>query len=329
MVFLRRLAFALSCFFGVISALYAPACAAPVNWPERPVRILIPFAPGGAADTLARILSDQFASEAKGQPLVVENRPGAGGTLAAAETSRSAPDGYTLLMGDIGANAVAGALFPKLPYDVAKSFEPVIHLANLPMVMIANNNTGDGTLEGFLKLARSKPGGLNYASAGPGGASHLMMELFNDLGGTRIVHVPYRGGAPVLQSVMVGDTHAAFSTVSTSKPFIESKSVRAIAVGGARPIPALPGVPPVAHLVPGFEAYTWHGIHAPAGTSPELVREINRVFNALLGRPEVLKRLEQQTAEPIGGPPEAYSKFVHGEIGKWAKVVATSGIKVD
>lgn len=324
---LLRLAFAASAMLG--PAAVTSAGAEPSKWPDRPVRILIPFAPGGAADTLARILSDHFAKEARGQPLIVENRPGAGGTLAAAETARSAPDGYTLLMGDIGANAVAGALFSKLSYDVGKSFEPVIHLANLPMVMILNNAVGDGTLKTFLELARSRPGSFNYASAGPGGASHLMMELFNDLGGTRIVHVPYRGGAPVLQSVMVGDTHAAFSTISTSKPFIDANSVRAVAVGGSAPVSALPGVPPVAELVPGFEAYTWHGLHVPAGTPKEVVGEINRIFNALLKKPEVAERLVQQTAEPVGGTPEAYSRFVGAEIDKWARVVATSGIKMN
>lgn len=326
MLKLRRLGLALAVLLGAATPAWA---ADPPKWPLRPVRILIPFAPGGAADTLARILSEYFPSEAGGQPLIVESRPGAGGTLAAADAARSAPDGHTLLMGDIGANAVAGALFSKLSYDVRTSFEPVIHLANLPMVMIVSNRAGNGTLAGFLDLARSKPGDLNYASAGPGGASHLMMELFNGLGGTRIVHVPYRGGAPVLQSVMVGDTQVAFSTVSTSKPFIEANSVRAIAVGGTKPIAALPGVPPVSDLVPGFEAYTWHGVHAPAGTPRATVAEINRVFNALLARPEVIKRLEQQTAEPIGGTPEAYARFVQGEIDKWAKVVAASGIKMN
>lgn len=326
MLKLHRLGLTLAVLLGMATPIWA---ADPPKWPARPVRILIPFAPGGAADTLARILAEYFPSEAAGQPLVVDNRPGAGGTLAAAEAARSAPDGHILLMGDIGANAVAGALFSKLPYDVRTSFEPVVHLANLPMVMIVNNRAGDGTLAGFLSLARSKPGDLNYASAGPGGASHLMMELFNDLGGTRIVHVPYRGGAPVLQSVMVGDTQVAFSTVSTSKPFIEANSVRAIAVGGTKPIAALPGVPPVGDLVPGFEAYTWHGIHAPAGTPKVTVAEINRVFNALLARPEVIKRLEQQTAEPIGGTSESYARFVHGEIDKWAKVVSASGVKMN
>jgi tripartite-type tricarboxylate transporter receptor subunit TctC len=312
-------------------ALYAGLLPVPAQakWPERPVRIIVPFAPGGAADTLARILSDGFAAEANGQQLIVENRAGAGGTIAAADVARSAPDGYTILMGDIGANAVAGALYPQLSYDVSRGFKPVVHLANLPMVMIAHPGVSDGTLRGFLELARKNAGTLNYASAGAGGASHLMMELFNDLGGTKIVHVPYRGGSPVLQAVIRNDAQVAFSTVSTSKPFIEAGSVRAIAVGGAKPIEGLPGVPPVMDLVPGFEAYTWHGIHVPAQTPDTIVGEMNRVFNALLKKPEVLRRLEQQTALPVGGTPEEYGRFVEREIAKWAEVVRTSGIKTN
>ncbi|MGL4287261.1 MAG: Bug family tripartite tricarboxylate transporter substrate binding protein [Phreatobacter sp.] len=297
-------------------------------WPERPVRILIPFAPGGAADTLARILSESFKEEARGLPLIVENRPGAGGTLAAASTAQAVGDGHTLLMGDIGANAVAGALFPSLPYAIDKAFVHVIHLANLPMAMIAHPSVGGGTLQGLIAAARQKPGGLNYASAGPGGASHLMMELFNRLAGVQTQHIPYRGGGPVLQAVLTNEVQVAFSTVSTTRPFIESGGVRAIGVGGRHVVPVLPAVRPVAETVAGFEAETWHGIHAPATVPPDIAAEINRVFNALLRRPDVLARMEQQSAMAVGGTSEAYAAFVRREIDKWSRVVRDSAIRM-
>jgi tripartite-type tricarboxylate transporter receptor subunit TctC len=312
--------------------LAAPALVSRVGagqrWPDRPVRILIPFSPGGAADTLARILAESFKDEAGGQPLVVENRPGAGGTLAAASVAQAAHDGHVLLMGDIGANAVAAALFPSLPYAVDGAFAHVIHLANLPMAMIAHPSVGNGTLQGLIAMARQKPGGLNYASAGPGGASHLMMELFNRLAGVQIQHIPYRGGGPVLQAVLTNEVQVAFSTVSTTRPFIETAAVRAIGVGGRTALSSLPGVRPVADIVAGFEAETWHGIHAPAGTAPEVTAEINRVFNALLKRQEVLARMEQQSAVAVGGTPEGYAAFVRGEIDKWSRVVRESAIRV-
>jgi len=306
----------------------APA-QAETKWPERPVRILIPFSAGGAADTLARILGDHFPSEAKGQPLIIENKSGAGGTLAGGEAARSRPDGYTLLIGDIGANAVAGALYTKLPYDVSTSFTPVIHLANLPMAVIVHPSLAEGGLEGFLKRARSKPGALSFASAGAGGASHLMMVLLNLLAKTEMVHVPYRGGGPVVQAVMTNETQIAISTVSTCRPFIEDGVVKALAVGEPKSIQALPNIPPGAAVLPGFEAVTWHGIHVPAGTPKEIVLEINRIFNALLKKPEVLKRLEQQTAVPVGGTPEQYARFVDGEIVKWVEVVKRAGIQMN
>lgn len=297
-------------------------------WPQRPVRILTPFAAGGAADALARILAEQFQSISRGrQPLVVENRPGAGGTLAAAEIARSTPDGHALLLGDIGANAVARSLFDNLPYDVETSFRHVVHLANLPMVMITHPTVADGTVKGVIALAKSKPGALNYASAGLGGASHLMMELFKRSADVEIVHVPYRGGGPVLQATMTNEVQLSISTISTSRSFIEANAVRAIGVGNVAPVKALPDVRPIGVDVPGFEALTWHGIHAAAGTPPEVVAQINAAFNTLLAKPEVQLRFAAQTAEPVGGTPADYAAFVTRETAKWADVVRSARIK--
>lgn len=296
-------------------------------WPNRPVRIVTPFAAGGAADTLARILSEQFPSMAGGQPLIVENKPGAGGTVAAGDVARGDADGYSLLLGDIGANAVAQALFPSLAYDVEKSFQHVIHLANLPMVMIAHPSVADGGIEGLIRRAKEKPDALNYASAGAGGASHLMMELFNKAAGIRITHIPYRGGGPVLAATMNNEVQVSISTISTSRSFIESDKVKAIGVGSRMAVASLPGVPPIASVLPGFEALTWHGVHVAAATPTPIVQRINEVFNTLLKHPEVIRKMAQQTAEPVGGTPQAYANFVSRETSKWGEVVRTAGIK--
>lgn len=298
-------------------------------WPSRAVRLVIPFAPGGAADSLARILSEKFQMATGGQPLVIENKAGAGGTVAAADVARSAADGYSLLLGDIGANAVAPALFRKLPYDVETSFIPIIHLANLPMVMITHPSIGDGTVKGFIAAAKAKPGTLNYASAGPGGASHLMMEMFIKQAGLQIVHVAYRGGATLMQATMTNEVQVAISTLSTAQSFIEAGSVRAIGVGGLTVVPAFPDLRPIAETLPGYEALTWHGIHAPAGTAPDIITEINRVFSELLSDAAVKRKMALQTAEPIGGSSERYAQFVRSETIKWGEVVREAGIKMN
>lgn len=316
---------------GVLAAPFLPPslASAQARWPQRPVHILVPFSAGGAADTLARILADAFAEETQSAPLVVENRAGAGGTLAAAVSARAEPDGHVLLLGDIGANAVAGSLFPQLPYDPTKAFRHVIHLVNIPMVLIAHPSVGDGTLAGLIAAARQAPGRLNYASAGPGAAAHLAMELFNRLAGTEIVHVSYRGGAPALQAIVSNEVQMGVATASTSKPFMTAGTVKAIGVGHRVPVALLPGVEPIANRVPGFEALTWHGIHVPAATPDPVVREINRVFNAVMARPDVRRRLEQQTAEIVGGTDDAYGRFVDSETAKWTRVVREARIRVD
>jgi tripartite-type tricarboxylate transporter receptor subunit TctC len=304
------------------------ATAQPALWPQRPVRLLIPFAPGGAADTLARIMAQAMAPLLGGQQLVVENRPGAGGTIAAAHVAQAAPDGHTLLLADIGANAVAGAMFEQLPYDPVRAFAPVLHLVNLPMVMIARTDAPFGDPAGFLAAARARPGTLTYSSAGPGGASHLAMELLNRAAGVTTVHVPYRGGSQVVAAVISKEVDVSIGTVASALGFIRSGAVKAVGVGTLGLTPLLPTVPPIASEVPGFSVQTWHGVLAPAGTPAPIVAAANAVFNAALALPELRARLETaQGAEVIGGPPKAFGAFIAAEIAKWTPVVREARIR--
>lgn len=314
----------------LVAAMVLALPAMAESWPTRPVRLLITFAPGGAADTLARTIAPHFPQFANGQPLVVENRPGAGGTIAAAAAATAAPDGYTLLLADIGANAVAKAMFRSLPYDPATAFAPVIHLVNLPMVLVTQVDAPFSDMAGLLAAARARPGGLNYSSAGPGGASHLAMELLNRSAGITTTHVPYRGGTQVVAAVMQKEVDISIGTVSTALGLIRAGQVRALAVGTEAPTPLLPGVPPIGNTVPGYAAYTWHGVLAPAGTPPAVIAAANQAFAAAIALPAVRERLAgAQGAEVVGGTPEAFGAFIAAEIAKWTPVVRDAGIRAD
>jgi tripartite-type tricarboxylate transporter receptor subunit TctC len=306
----------------------ARTAAAQAPWPSRPVRLVLPFGPGGAADTLSRTVAQSIAPELGGQTLVIDNRAGAGGTIAAAHVAAAAPDGYTLMLADIGANAVAGAMFDRLPYDPARAFAPVIHLVNLPMVLIGQSGGSLSDPESVLAAARAQPERLTYSSAGPGGASHLAMALLDSSAGVRTVHVPYRSGAEVVAAVIRREVDVAITTVSSAIGFIRSGAVRAIGVGTVTPTPLLPEIAPIARAVPGFAAGTWHGVLAPAGTPAAVVTAANAAFAAVLAMPDVRARLETtQGAEVVGGPPEAFGRFIADEIAKWGPVVRAAGIR--
>lgn len=313
----------------LVPGLPRPGVAQPA-WPQRPVRLVIPFAPGGAADTLARSIAQHIAPHLHGQTLVIDNRAGAGGTIAAAHVAAAAPDGHTLLLADIGANAVAGAMFERLPYDPARAFAPIIHLVNLPMVMIARVDAPFSDPAGFVAAARAAPERLTYSSAGPGGASHLAMELLNGAAGIRTTHVPYRGGAQVVAAVIQREVDVSIGTVSSAIGFIRSGVVKPIGVCTPAATPLLPEVPPIAAAVPGFAAGTWHGVLAPAGTQAAVIAAANAAFNATLAVAELRSRLEAtQGAEIIGGAPQAFGDFIAAEIAKWGPVVRAAGIRAD
>ena len=306
----------------------APAAAQPVSqWPDRPVRLLVTVGAGGAADTLSRNLASGFAQHANGQGLVVENRPGAGGTIAAAALTREKPDGYTLFLAEVGPNAVSHTL-AKLPYDPHTAFSPIIHIANLPAVVLVRSSLPYKTLEEFIAAAKQQPGKFNYASAGLGNWTHLFHAYLNSRAGIDQVNVVYRSGAEMLTSLLRGDADTAIITVSTSLGQVRDGKVRALAGAAMRPMRQLPDVPPAGKTIPGFDVAVWHGIVGPAGMDPALVARINATFNQVLQIPQVRTAItEAQAADIIGGTPQQFDAFIKSELKRWPEVVKAAGIK--
>src|SRR5262245_30565370 len=297
------------------------------QWPERPVRLLVTVGAGGAADTLSRNLSNGFPQFANGQPLVVENRPGAGGTIAAAAVARENPDGYTLFLAEVGPNAVSHTL-TKLPYDPHTAFTPIIHAANLPAVILIRPTLPYLQLSEFIAAAKQQPRKFNYASAGLGNWTHLFMAYLNSQAGIEQVNVIYRSGAEMLTSLLRNDTDTAIITVSTALGQIKEDKIRALAGISERPMPQLPNTPPVALTIPGFDVSVWHGIVGPAAMDPALVKRMSGIFNQVLEVPSVRKAItEAQAAEIVGGTPQQFDSFIKGELKRWPEVVKAAGIK--
>lgn len=300
------------------------------SWPDRPVRLIVPFAAGGAIDTLSRAVASRFPEHANGQPLVVENRPGAGGVVAGGFTAQQRPDGYTVMMADMGPNAVAREIFRSVPYDPATAFTPIAHLVNLAMALIVRADLPARDLGELLAAARARPGTLNYASAGNGNSSHLIMELLQREAGVRMTHVPYRGGGEIMASMIRGETDLSFPSASTGLPFVRDGRVRALAVGETEEVPALPGVPPVARTIPGFGVTIWHGVLGPAGIPPELASRMASVFNATITSPELAQQVARnQAARVIAGGPEAFANLINAEIARWTPLIRAAGIRAD
>ena len=296
-------------------------------FPERPVRLLVPVGAGGAADTLSRNLASGFAQHANGQALVVENRPGAGGTVAAAAVVREKPDGYTLFLAEVGPNAVSHAL-AKLPYDPHTAFTPIIHIANLPAVVLIRSTLPYKTLGEFIAAAKQQPGKFNYASAGLGNWTHLFHAYLNSRAGIEQVNVVYKSGAEMLTSLLRGDADTAIITVSTSLGQVREGKVRALAGSSMRPIRQLPDVPPAGQTIPGFDVAVWHGIVGPAGMDAALVARLNAIFNQVLQVPQVRTAItEAQAADIVGGTPQQFDAFIKAELKRWPEVVKAAGIK--
>jgi tripartite-type tricarboxylate transporter receptor subunit TctC len=305
-----------------------PALAQPAaQWPDRPVRLLVTVGAGGAADTLSRNMSNGFAQFANGQPLIVENRAGAGGTIAAAAVAREKPDGYTLFLAEVGPNAVSHTLGAKLPYDPNTAFTPIIHAANFPAVVLIRPTLPYATLADFVAAAKQQPGKFNYASAGLGNWTHLFMAYLNSQAGIDQVN---RSGAEMLTALLRNDADTAIITLSTALGQIKEGKVRALAGASMRPMPQLPDTPPVAQAIPGFDVGVWHGIVGPAGMDPALVAHINGVFNQVLKVPAVRTAITgPQAADIVGGTPAEFDAFIKSELKRWPEVVKAAGIKAE
>lgn len=328
----RRLSLVL--IAGVAHFLIASSSLAQSGWPNKPVRIVVPFAPGGTTDILARAVAPEL-SKAFGQQFVVDNRAGAGGNVGADIVAKSAGDGYTLLMGTVGTHGINKALYAKLPYDPQKDFVPITLVAAVPNVMEMNADKakalGINTVADFIKYAKANPGKLNMASSGNGTSIHLAGELFKSMTGTFMTHIPYRGSGPALLDMVAGNMDVMFDNLPSSMAQIKAGKLKALAVTSSQRSAALPDVPTVeeAGHLKGFEASSWFGLLAPAGTPADIVNRIQQEVAKSLNTPAIKEKLLAQGAIPSGNTPAEFAKLIDAEHKKWAKVVKDSGAKVD
>jgi len=303
--------------------------AAAQDYPNKPVTLVVPFAPGGSSEVLARLIGQKLTESWK-QQVVIDNRPGAAGNIAMELVQRSRPDGYTLILGHVGTLAVNPAMFAKLPYDPVHGFIPVAMIASVPNVVAVHPGLPVRSLKEFVDLAKAKPGALNYGSAGNGSAGHLAMEYLRQVTQIELTHVPYKGTGPMTTDLLAGQTQATFTGALPLMPFIKEGKLRALAVGSAKRIPSLPEVPTVAESgYPGFETSQWYGILAPAKTPDAIVEKLSTEINRILKLPEVVDRLGSDGSVPRAMSPPEFAAFIAGEMKRWAVVVRTAGIKVD
>lgn len=305
-------------------------------WPTKPVRIVVPFAPGGTTDILARAMAPEL-SKAFGQQFIVDNRAGAGGNVGAEMVAKSPGDGYTLLMGTVGTHGINRALYAKLPYDPIKDFVPITLVAAVPNVMVMNADKakaqGIHNVQDFIRVAKANPGKMNMASSGNGTSIHLAGELFKSMTGTFMLHLPYRGSGPALMDMVAGNADVMFDNLPSSMAQIKAGKLTALAVTSSERSGALPDVPTVEQAggptLKGYEASSWFGLLAPAGTPPDIVNRIQQEVAKSLATPAMKERLLAQGAIPGGNTPVEFAKHIDNEHKKWAQVVKTSGAKVD
>jgi tripartite-type tricarboxylate transporter receptor subunit TctC len=317
-----------------IAALAPSISLAQAGWPAKPVRIVVPFAPGGTTDILARAIAPEL-SKAFGQQFIIENRAGAGGNVGADIVAKSPGDGYTLLMGTVGTHGINRALYDKLPFDPIKDFAPVTLVAGVPNVMVMNAEKARSmnihTVQDFIRHAKANPGRLNMASSGNGTSIHLAGELFKSRAGIFMVHFPYRGSGPALLDMIGGNMDVMFDNLPSSMPQIRAGRLKAFAVTSTQRSTALPDVPTVEEAagLKGFDATSWFGLLAPAGTPPEIVNRIQQEVAKALQAPAIKEKLEAQGAMPSGNTPAQFAAHIEAEHRKWAEVVKVSGAKID
>lgn len=302
------------------------AFAQQAAWPTKPIRIVVTFTPGGAPDTLARILAEKWAS--LGQPITVDNKPGAGGNIGADFVAKSAPDGHTLVVGTVGTHAINAALYTNMPYHPQKDFTPVIFLASTPNLLVVNNSVPAKTTSELVALAKKEP--LTFGSSGSGTSIHLSGELFNTMAGVKMQHIPYKGRAAAIPDLLGGRITMIFDNMPSALPLVKSGELRAIAVTSAQRSPAAPNIPTLAESgLPGFDASSWFALFAPAGLPRDVQLKINAEAARVLAMPDVKEKLATLGLDAAPGTPEQLGAFVQTEMVKWAKVVKESGAKAD
>jgi tripartite-type tricarboxylate transporter receptor subunit TctC len=298
------------------------------KYPARPIRVVVPYTPGGITDVATRMVMQEVAKPL-GQNIIVDNRPGANSIVGAEIVAKSIPDGYTLAS-VIAAHAANQTLYPKLPYDAIKSFAPVSLLVTAPLIVCVTNSLPVKTPKELIDLAKAKPGELTFASSGSGTSIHLSGELFKSMAGIQMTHIPYKGSGPMLIDLMSGTTSMAFDNLSASIAHIKAGKLKALATTGPQRAPALPDLPTISEAgLTGYDSTSWNAVYAPAGTPKEIVDRLNRELRAILESPETKKFFAEQGAEAGGGTPQQLDAFMRAETTKWAKVVKESGAKVD
>jgi tripartite-type tricarboxylate transporter receptor subunit TctC len=321
--------FAVALVHALAIALAAAGSAAAQTYPAKPVRLVIPFPPGGSADTIARLLAQEM-SKSLGQPVVAENRPGAGGNIGVDVVAKSAPDGYTIGLAAAGALAINQHLMGKLPYDPVKDLAPVAKLADIPIVVAVANTTPAGSVQELIAAAKAKPGALSFGSAGNGTAMHLSGELFKIMAGVDMTHVPYKGSAPAVTDLVAGQVPVAFVDLVSALPQIRAGKVKGLAVASGKRTITAPDLPTIAEAgVPGYDAVGWFGLVAPAGTPPEVIARLNAETVRIMALSEVRDRALATGAEPSTGSAADFAAFITAEIPKWERVVKTSGAKTN
>jgi tripartite-type tricarboxylate transporter receptor subunit TctC len=307
---------------------FAPLAGAQA-WPTKPIKWVVPFAPGGTTDILARTVGEKLAL-AVGQPVIIENKPGAGGGVGAEFVAKAAPDGYTIMGGTISTHAINASLYKNLPYDPVKDFAPIVLLARVPNMLVVNPDVPAKNVAELIVLLKANPGKYTFASSGNGTSQHLSGELFKSMSGTDMQHIPYKGSPPALQDVMGGQVTMTFDNITTAWTLAKSGKLRALAVTTARRSPGFPDLPTVAEAgVPGFDAITWHGVVVPARTPQPVIARLNGEFNKLLQTADMRERLMALGSDIIGGEPKQLTEFMRVEIPRWAKVIKESGAKAD
>ena len=316
---MRRFGFALAL------VLITATSALAQTYPNRPIRVVVPFPAGGGVDTMARIIGNKL-SERIGQPVLIEHRPGAGGTLGADAVAKAAPDGYTVLI-TVNGLSISAALYKTLPFDPLKAFEPIVQVAANPFVLVGSPKMQAATIQDVIALAKAKPGAMNYGSSGLGAPLHLLTEQLKLSAGLDIAHIPYRGDAPMFTALLSGDVQIGFMPAGTGVPQVKQGQVKGLAVTGQKRSPALPEVPTFLEAgVKGLEADSWYGLFAPAGTPREIVQRLYRDMAEVVKQPDVMERLRAGGNEPIGGTPEQLDAIYRADIARFAKVIADAKI---
>jgi tripartite-type tricarboxylate transporter receptor subunit TctC len=308
------------------AAAFAPAADAQ-TYPSKPIRFIVPFPPGGGNDTIARLVGRKL-SASMGQQIIVDNRPGAGGTIGAEAAARSAPDGYTMFLAGVASHGINPNLRRNLPYDPLKDFDAVSLIASAPLLVVVHPSLPVKSVKALIAFAKSHPGELNYASNGPGSSSHLAVELFDLMAGVKMTHIPYKGLSLALTDLLSGQVQVMFSSAVAAMPQVKAGRLRALAMTGSKRSPAIPDIPTVAEAgVPGYETGSWYGVVVPAGTPKAAIDRLSKEIQAAVKSPDFQAKLNEEAVIPIGSTPAAFDKHIRAELARWAKVIKAAKIR--